>query len=98
MIQPGQYIRDLLALDPGRRVTARGWIKTRRDSKGVHFLQLSDGSCFRDLQVVIGADQMAAHELEHVTTGACVEIDGELVASPAKGQRVELRAEAVRVL
>jgi asparaginyl-tRNA synthetase len=98
MLQPGEYIRDLLSLDPGKRVTARGWVKTRRDSKGVHFLQISDGSCFRDLQVVIGQDAPAASELTTVTTGACVEIDGELVASPAKGQRVELRADAVRVI
>jgi len=97
MIKPGQYIRDLLASEPGRRVTARGWIKTRRDSKGVHFLQVSDGSAFRDLQVVVSADT-AAPELAAATTGACVEIDGELVASPAKGQRIELRADALRVL
>jgi len=53
MLKPGEYIRDLLTSEPGRVVTARGWIKTRRDSKGVHFLQLSDGSSFRDLQVVV---------------------------------------------
>jgi len=97
MLEPGSYIRDILALDPGRRITARGWVKTRRDSKDVHFLQLSDGSCFRDLQVVVQGS-LAAPELDAMTTGACVEIDGELVASPAKGQRVELRAEALRVL
>jgi asparaginyl-tRNA synthetase len=98
MLQPGEYIRDLLNLDPGKRVSARGWVKTRRDSKGVHFLQITDGSCFRDLQVVIAEDAPAASELSAVTTGACVEIDGELVASPAKGQRVELRADALRVI
>jgi asparaginyl-tRNA synthetase len=97
MIKPGQYIRDLLASEPGQRVTARGWIKTRRDSKDVHFLQLSDGSCFKDLQVVV-APEHATAEFVTATTGACVEIDGELVASPAKGQRVELRASAVRVV
>lgn len=97
MIKPGDYIRDLLASEPGRSVTARGWVKTRRDSKGVHFLQISDGSCFRDLQVVVPSERTFP-DLEAATTGACVEIAGDLVASPAKGQRVELRADALRVL
>jgi asparaginyl-tRNA synthetase len=91
-------VRDLLSSDPGRRVTARGWIKTRRDSKGVHFLQLSDGSCFRDLQVVIAAGSVAEDALAAATTGASVEVEGELAPSPAAGQRVELQASALRVL
>jgi len=73
-------------------------VKTRRDSKGLHFVQLNDGSCFRDLQVVLEAGAVPESALTHVTTGACVEIEGEIVASPAAGQRVELRGTAVRVL
>ncbi|HYO94248.1 MAG TPA: asparagine--tRNA ligase [Polyangiaceae bacterium] len=98
MLKPGDYIRDLLASEPSRNVTARGWVKTRRGGKGVHFLQLSDGSCFRDLQVVIDPQRIDEHALSLATTGACVEVDGELVASPAAGQRVELAAHALRVL
>jgi asparaginyl-tRNA synthetase len=98
MLKPGQYVRDLLSSEPGQSVTARGWIKTRRDSKGVHFLQLSDGSCFRDLQVVIPDGSVAEDVLASATTGASVEVDGELVPSPAAGQRVELVAKAVRVI
>ena len=98
MLKPGDYVRDLLAGPAGRRVTARGWVKTRRDSKGVHFVQLSDNSCFKDLQVVIEAGKVPDSELALVTTGACVEIDGELVASPNPQQPIELKAELVRVL
>jgi asparaginyl-tRNA synthetase len=98
VLKPGEYVRDLLSSEPGRRVTARGWIKTRRDSKGVHFLQLSDGSCFRDLQVVIASGSVAEEALAAATTGASVVVEGELVPSPAAGQRVELHAESLRVL
>jgi asparaginyl-tRNA synthetase len=98
MLKPGEYIRDLLHSEPGRVVTARGWIKTRRDSKGVHFLQLSDGSCFRDLQVVIPSGSVAEEALAAATTGASVEVEGELVPSPAAGQRVELQARALSVI
>jgi asparaginyl-tRNA synthetase len=98
VLKPGDYVRDLLAGPAGRRVTARGWVKTRRDSKGVHFVQLSDNSCFKDLQIVIEAGKVPDTELALVTTGACVEIDGELVASPNPQQPIELKAEVVRVL
>ena len=98
VLKPGEYVRDLLSSEPGRRVTARGWIKTRRDSKGVHFLQLSDGSCFRDLQVVIASGSVAEEPLAAATTGASIVVEGELVPSPAAGQRVELHAESLRIL
>ncbi|MFZ5890765.1 MAG: asparagine--tRNA ligase [Myxococcota bacterium] len=98
MLKPGEFIRDLIQAEPGRTVTARGWVKTRRDSKGVHFVQLGDGSCFRDLQVVFPAETFTPQSLEQVTTGACVAITGELVASPHAGQRVELQARSLEVL
>jgi len=105
MIKPGDYVRDILAAPVGSRVTARGWVKTRRDSKGVHFVQLSDGSCFADLQVVI-SDPSAPSSgpgvdvptLQRITTGACVQVQGVLVASPGGGQDVELQADAAIVL
>src|SRR5262245_41897843 len=97
MLKPGDYIRDIFKLPPGTRVSAHGWVKTRRDSKGLHFIQLSDGSCFRDLQVVVEANIVDEAVLKHVTTGACVRVDGELVASPAAGQSIELKAGAVEL-
>ena len=97
MLKPGEYVKDLLGKPVGSAVVAHGWVKTRRDSKGVHFLQLSDGSCFRDLQVVIETGVLDDALLHQVTTGACVRVEGELVASPAKGQAVELKAQAIEL-
>jgi asparaginyl-tRNA synthetase len=98
MIRPGQYIRDLLQGTPGSSVVAHGWVRTRRDSKGVHFVQLSDGSGFQDLQVVVNDGVVEPSLLRLVTTGACVRVEGELVESPARGQQVELRASRIHVL
>jgi len=53
VIEPGGYIRDIFQKPLGAQVEAHGWVKTRRDSKGIHFIQLNDGSTFQDLQVVI---------------------------------------------
>lgn len=98
MIAPGEYIRDILQSPVGSRHRARGWVKTRRDSKGVHFIQLSDGSCFADLQVVITDDSgIPPAVLQDITTGACVEFEGTLVESPGSGQPVELVARKAMV-
>ncbi|MGE0001592.1 MAG: asparagine--tRNA ligase [Fimbriimonadaceae bacterium] len=91
------YLRDLLAGPPGPGVEAYGWVKTRRDSKGVTFVQLNDGSMFGDLQVVLDPSSLDAGELAKVTTGACVMFSGDMVESPGEGQTVELQARCVKV-
>jgi asparaginyl-tRNA synthetase len=97
MIQKGGYIRDIFTKPVGTSVEAHGWVKTRRDSKGVHFIQLNDGSSFRDLQVVIEAGQIPEETLAEATTGACLRVSGELVPSPGAGQAVELKAREIHV-
>ena len=97
MIEAGGYIKDIFAKAAGQSVTANGWVKTRRDSKGVHFVQLNDGSTFADLQVVIDSGTIADDILKDVTTGACVRVAGDLVESPASGQAVELRAKEIHI-
>ncbi|QYK52140.1 MAG: asparagine--tRNA ligase [Fimbriimonadaceae bacterium] len=92
-----QYIKDLLTGSPGQAAEAYGWVKTRRDSKGVSFVQLSDGSCFKDLQVVIDAGSISDDLLKQATTGACVKFSGELVESPGEGQAVELKACSLEI-
>jgi asparaginyl-tRNA synthetase len=91
------YIRDLLRDAPGSAVSAYGWVKTRRDSKQVSFVQLNDGSCFTDLQIVIPESVIAESTLKQITTGACCRFDGNLVESPGEGQAVELHATGVEV-
>lgn len=84
----------------GEQVKVQGWVKTRRDSKaGFSFIALSDGSCFKPLQIV-APKELANYESEilRITTGCSLEVSGEVVASPGKGQDVELRATAIRVV
>ena len=91
------YLRDLLAGSAGGSASAYGWVKTRRDSKGVSFVQLNDGSCFQDLQVVVDAGVIPDEVLKAITTGACVRFDGVMVDSPGEGQAVELKATGVEI-
>lgn len=83
----------------GSELDVRGWVRTKRESKqGFAFVELNDGSCFASLQVVI--DQSVpnyAELMQQLTTGASLQAIGELKASPAKGQSVELHAKSVLV-
>lgn len=91
------YLKGLLSSPPGTEAHAYGWVKTRRDSKGVSFVQLSDGSTPNDLQVVIESGAIPEATLKAVTTGSAVCFDGVIVESPADGQPIELKASAVHV-
>ncbi len=92
-------IRELLK-SPGPRpgAVARGWVKTRRDSRVMSFAELNDGSCRENLQAVFSQDNGNFTDiLPSLVTGAAVEIQGDLVASPAAGQKFELQAKQVKI-
>ncbi|WP_084456724.1 asparagine--tRNA ligase [Desulfogranum mediterraneum] len=95
-----QTIKTLLQSAPvGSRVEVKAWIRTRRDSGSLSFLELNDGSCLASLQVVAEGDlDNYESEVRRLTTGCAVCVRGELVASPAKGQEVELKAAALEVV
>ncbi len=84
----------------GTPLTVEGWVRTRRDSKaGFSFIQVNDGSCLTNLQVV--ADQSLsnyADQIRHLTSGCSVRCRGTLVESKGRGQSVELQAAEVDVL
>ena len=69
----------------------RGWVRSRRDSKGITFIELNDGSRFNSLQLVVENGVVPEQSLAQVTTGSAIAASGALVASPAKGQAVELK-------
>src|ERR1700729_1842359 len=84
----------------GKQVKLQGWVRTRRDSKGgFSFIELNDGSCQGNVQVVApGELPNYQSEIKHLATGASVVIEGEVKASPAKGQPTEVHAAHVEVL
>jgi asparaginyl-tRNA synthetase len=88
----------LAAVEPQEQVTVKGWVRTRRDSKGFSFLELNDGSCLGNLQVVVDSGTPGSENLPHFTTGAAAIIDGKLVASPAQGQKWEMRASRIELV
>src|SRR5438477_2111521 len=84
----------------GQQIKVQGWVRTRRDSKGgFSFIELNDGSCQGNLQVV-APGELVNYEtvVKHLHTGASVAIDGAVKASPAKGQATEVLASRVERL
>ncbi len=84
----------------GKDVLLEGWVRTRRDSKaGFSFLEINDGSCFGNVQVIAAAELPNYEtEIKHLTTGASVAVEGLVNKSPAKGQATEVQARKVTVL
>ena len=99
-------IKDLLTSAPdGRDVTVCGWVRTKRDSKNLVFIQVNDGSCFANIQLTFdrsnpqGANsENIENELKRINTGASIRAEGKIIPSPASGQAVEVTLMNLTVL
>jgi asparaginyl-tRNA synthetase len=95
-----RVVDALLEESVGKKVRLCGWVRTRRDSKaGFSFIDLNDGSSLKGVQVM-AENKLDNYESEILKTGigSSIEVIGEVVASPAKGQATEVKAESIRVL
>jgi OB-fold nucleic acid binding domain len=90
-------VKQAFNLAVGSDITLRGWVRSRRDSKGVTFIELNDGSRFKSMQLVVDAGAVPEETLKQVTTGSSIAASGQLVESPAKGQPVELKVNEITV-
>ncbi|MBC7356170.1 MAG: asparagine--tRNA ligase [Desulfomicrobiaceae bacterium] len=92
-------IVDVVHADaPMESVTVMGWVRTKRESKDFAFLEINDGSCLKNLQVVVDAGVPGWEDLPRILTGASIQVRGAVVPSPGKGQRWEVRAQEVAVI
>src|SRR5690606_1207828 len=79
----------------GTELRVNGWVRTFRSRR---FIALNDGSCLRNLQIVVDFEKMDSELLDRITTGSCLSITGKLVESQGAGQKVELICETLEVL
>ena len=92
-------VKDALqSAAPEARILVQGWIRTRRDSKAFSFIELNDGSSLRNLQVIAKDTLVNYADVQRLTTGASITVQGELVASQGKGQTWELVAEEIDIV
>ncbi len=83
---------------PNEATTIQGWVRTKRQLKECSFLEVNDGSGLANIQVIL-EPSLPDYELllKRLNTGASLRVTGTLVASPGKGQRIELKASRVEI-
>ncbi len=90
-------IKDLLKQEPGKEVLVKGWVRTKRGNKNVAFIALNDGSTINNIQIVADVANFGDELLKKITTGACIGVCGDLVASIGGGQAVEVQAKSIEI-
>lgn len=89
-------IKDILQSDKtDYQVNVKGWVRSFRNNQ---FIALNDGSCMSNVQVVVDMNNLEGSVLDNITTGAAISVDGTVIASQGKGQKVEVKADQVEIL
>ena len=96
-------IKDLYTMKPTADVadvTVNGWVRTMRESKTFAFVELNDGSYFKNLQIILDEAQLSDYRAltKRIGVGAALRVTGKLVMTPEMKQPFELRADAAEVL
>ena len=84
--------------EPADDLQVAGWVRTRRDSKAFSFLELNDGSCLGNLQIVADSGIPGYEAITKMSTGASVVVHGKLIPSPAAGQTWEMQATSLKLI
>ena len=93
---PRTKIKEILQReDSDYKVNVKGWVRSFRNNQ---FIALNDGSCIGNLQVVLDLENAGESLLRNITVGASLSVNGTVVASLGKGQKVEIKAESIEVL
>lgn len=92
-------IIDLLnSNDFGSNINLKGWVRTKRSSKNVVFINLNDGSTINNIQVVVDLTDIDEMKLDCIHTGAAISVNGKLTKSLGSGQKIEVNAKEIEVL
>ena len=91
-------IVDLFAQKPiGEKINVKGWVRTKRGNKQVAFIALNDGTTIKNIQVVVDLASADEEQMKLITTGACLSVVGDLVASQGGGQEIEIQCNEIEV-
>jgi asparaginyl-tRNA synthetase len=83
---------------PVDEVLVKGWVRTKRDSKDFSFIEVNDGSCLKNIQIIVNNTIDNYKDIIRISTGSAVAIRGKLEASKGPGQKWEVVAESVEIL
>jgi asparaginyl-tRNA synthetase len=97
-MQRTKIFQLLKSESPIDQVLIKGWVRTRRDSKGFSFIEVNDGSSLKNIQVVADEKLPNYDEVKKLTTGSALAVSGRLAESKGGGQRWEIQADSVEVI
>ncbi len=98
MPERSKVIELLNASGPIDSLLAKGWVRTRRDSKDFSFIELNDGSCLSNIQVIADGALPNYDAIKKILTGSAISVEGALIASPGSGQNWEIRATKIDMI
>ena len=92
-------INTLLASDqPIENLLIKGWVRTKRDSKTFSFIELNDGSCLKNIQIIVDEKTADDDSIKKITTGSALAVRGRLVESQGSGQQWEVQASEIEII
>ncbi len=97
IIKREKIVKLLSETELNRSVLVKGWVRTIRNSKKFSFIELNDGSTINNIQIIADHEVLSVDILKELSTGACIGIQGMLVASEGKNQKVEIQASTIEV-
>jgi len=93
-----KIVKLLSSTAPLDNVLIKGWVRTRRDASGFSFVEVNDGSCLKNIQVMADGVLDNYESVKKLTTGSAVAVLGPMVPSPGKGQKWEIKATRVDII
>jgi len=93
-----KIFRLLESDSPVDKILIKGWVRTRRDSKGFSFIEVNDGSCLTNIQVIADHGLDNYDDILNLSTGSAVAVAGKLLTSKGKGQKWEIQADDIEII
>lgn len=97
MLKRTKIIDLLQAESTQSQVLAKGWVRTRRDAKDFSFIELNDGSCLKNLQIIAKSSLPNYNEVKTISTGSSIAVTGALVESQGGNQKYEVVADTIEI-
>ncbi|MFO7715370.1 asparagine--tRNA ligase [Desulfosarcina sp.] len=88
----------LMAEKPIENIIIKGWVRTKRDAKKFSFIEVNDGSCLKNVQIVVDETVPGYSEIKKITTGSALTVKGSMIPSQGIGQKWELQAAHVEII
>lgn len=97
MLKRTKVAQLLTSEQPVAEVLVKGWVRTRRDAKDFSFIEINDGSCLKNIQIIANNNLNNYEDVKKITTGSSVAVKGALVESKGGNQKYEVVAEEVEI-